>query len=491
MKYKSLYETTKIVSDAIDKGKSNRALQLIHDFVEAIITEPLCTAHVNGSREMDSLCQRVGQHNYLKLVETVAREPKMDNGTSVFVYIATRLQKSGGHTRVIESFIASRPKARHVVLITGLSGRSDCSYTRGRLDLNIDIDFESVPTGDFEKKLNWLQKKLIEIAPEHIYLFNHPQDSVAVAAIQPDMNFNASFYHHADHHLCLGVFLSHLEHIDIHSTGYHHCREALGISNRYLPLVVEDKGARASHALLKHNGSLTTCTAARSNKIESPYFINYLTVIPQLLKATKGTHIHIGRLTPWALFRLRRGLKREGVHATQFVYIPWVSSVWKTLHERHVDLYIASFPYGGGLTLIEAMGAGVAVALHKHIYSRLLSGVDLAYPEAFLWREPEELLHYCASVTKATLREQGQRGRQHYEQFNRCEIFDDLINNKQNNGTVPVMINNRYQVKPDEWVCWMKNELGFGRLFGRVLYRFFRQGRRVFGRFFNQNAIKL
>ena len=42
----------------------------------------------------------------------------------------------------------------------------------------------------------------------------------------------------------------------------------------------------------------------------------------------------------------------------RFIYMPWVPSVWKTLHDCRVDLYIASFPYGGGLTLIEAMGAG-------------------------------------------------------------------------------------------------------------------------------------
>ncbi len=253
MKYKSLYETNKIVSDAIEQGKLNKALQLVHDFVEAIITEPLCTAHINGSNKLDNLCQRIGEHNYLKLLEFLTLKPRLENQPPVFVYIATRLQKSGGHTRVIENFISSRPHARHIILLTGLSGRSDCDYTLGRLDSSVDVSFESALIGNFEKKLSWLQRRLIEIAPQQIYLFNHPQDSVAVAAVQPAMRFNASFYHHADHHLCLGVFLSHLEHIDIHSPGYHHCRDALGITNIYLPLVVEDKGARPPHALFKKN----------------------------------------------------------------------------------------------------------------------------------------------------------------------------------------------------------------------------------------------
>ncbi len=59
------------------------------------------------------------------------------------------------------------------------------------------------------------------------------------------MKLDASFYHHGDHHLCLGVYLSHLEHIDPHPMGYHNCRDALGIDNTYIPLTVDDKGDRA------------------------------------------------------------------------------------------------------------------------------------------------------------------------------------------------------------------------------------------------------
>jgi hypothetical protein len=482
MKYKSLYATTKIVSAAIKTGKLNKALRLIHDVVECIITEPLCTGHVNGSIELDRLCQSIGEYNYLSLGEFITKKPRLADDTPAFIYVVTKLQKSGGHSRIIESFIAARPYAKHVILLTGLNGKSDCSNSKSRLDSNINIVFESAPPGDFQKKLTWLQKQILALCPERIYLFNHPQDCVAVAAIQPTMGFNASFYHHADHHLCLGVFLPHIEHIDIHATGYHHCRDALGISNVYLPLIVDDKGKRASDCLFQQNGYLTTCTAARSNKIESPYFISYLDLIPQLLSITKGVHVHIGRLTPWALFRLRRQLKRQGVNAHQFVYVSWVPSVWQTLQEYHVDLYIASFPYGGGLTLIEAMGAGVAVALHKHIYSRLLSGVDLAYPEAFGWREPEELLNYCASVNAVILKDHGELGRQHYENFYRREIFDDLINSKITNAQIPVMMSDKYHIKPDEWACWMENQLTFRMLIKRTAYRFFRQTRQIVNR---------
>jgi len=124
-------------------------------------------------------------------------------------------------------------------------------------------------------------------------------------------------------------YLRHIEHIDPHPMGYHNYREALGIDNTFIPLSVDDKGPRPKEGFWKKKGYLTTCTAARSNKIEIPYFISYLDVIPSLLKITGGRHIHIGRLTPWALFKIRRGLKRYGIQSDRFIYTPWVPSVWK------------------------------------------------------------------------------------------------------------------------------------------------------------------
>jgi hypothetical protein len=193
------------------------------------------------------------------------------------------------------------------------------------------VRFLSAPRGDFGARLSWLQGALIGCNPEHVYLFNHHQDSVAVAAIQPGMGIKASFYHHGDHHLCLGVHLDHLVHIDPHPMGYHHCREMLGVENVYVPLTFEDKGPRPDTLPFAPGGVLTTATAARSNKIEIPYFVSYLDLIPRLLKVTGGRHIHIGRLTPWALWRLRRGMRKEGVPADRLVYLAWTPSVWRTL----------------------------------------------------------------------------------------------------------------------------------------------------------------
>ncbi len=458
-----------------DSHGLNQALRFVYDSVELIITEPMFTAQVFGSKALDDLCQSIGNISLANIKHEIEDDSFNDQNCYCFVYVVTKLQKSGGHTRVIEDFIRAYPGRQHIILSTELIGRSDVDYLDMIFGGEGNTSFERAPKMNFKNKLEWLQKRLFEIHPDKVYLFNHHQDSVAVAAIQPEMKLDASFYHHGDHHLCLGVYLSHLKHIDPHPMGYHNCREVLGIDNIYVPLTVDDKGVRPADWSFMHDGQLTTCTAAKSNKVEIPYFVSYLETVPKLLKATGGRHIHIGRLTPWALFKIRRGLKHYNIRPDRFVYTPWVPSVWQALHDYRVDLYVASFPYGGGLTLIEAMGAGVPVALHRHIFSRILSGIDLAYPEVFSWRYPEELLNYCMALTPDDLKEMSHLGRIQYEKFHLGNKLQKIIENKVCDSLKPADLSDNFTVESDEWAFWMESQLNIRRLFSRAAYRAFRR----------------
>lgn len=505
------------VTALIDGGRLDKALRYLHDFVERIVTEPLCTSQIFGSKALDELCQRIGRQNLLmdapllsgrrtigatslpssstvggisadrpEVKRTFAAQlsikavqdhaPQPSNSGQPIAYIATKLQKSGGHTRVILDFMAAQPNARHVILLTGLEGRSDIGYLQDRLrKQSLSVVIEEAHTRGYQNRLSWLQQRLLQLRPAKTYLFNHHQDSVAASAVQPEMELPAAFYHHGDHHLCLGVFLPHLTHIDPHPMGYHNCRDKLGVDNVYIPLSAQDQGPRSPSAPFLGTGSLTTCTAARSNKVEIPYFASYLDLVPRLLSVTGGKHVHLGQLTRSALRRIRSGLAAHGVPPERFVYNPWVPSVWKSLHEYQADLYVASFPYGGGLTLIEAMGAGLPVVLHNHIYSRVLSSVDLAYPGAFVWRQPEELLDYCTSLTADQLHQQSAAARRHFEQYHLAEHLPKLIESPLGAGTPAPPLTHRFDVNPEEWALWMERRLKVSNMMYRTAYRALRR----------------
>lgn len=456
-------------------GDVNRALRQVHDFVEDVITEPLCTASVFSSKRLDAFCQRVGEHSLRQLQVTSADLWPARGVRPLVVYVLTRLQNSGGHSRVVEDFIRAQPDKDHLILATGLAGMSDPAFLERVASRDSNVRFIAVPRADLKSRLSWLQAALLGTGAEHIYLFNHHQDSVAAAAIVPSMGLDASFYHHADHHLCLGVHLAHLRHIDPHPMGYHNCRDSLAVDNVHIPLTFEDRGGWDEGRPFASGGFITTATAARSNKIEIPYYTSYLDVIPRLLKATGGRHLHIGRLSPWALRRLRAGMRREGVPEDRLIYEAWLPSIWQALQSHDVDVYLSSFPYGGAITLIEAMGAGVPVVMHRHMYSPVLSCLELAYPEAFSWRDPDALIAHLKELTPARLAAEGRLARLRYERFHRPDILEACLQGVPIlPGEVPGPVATGL-CEDDEWGCWALNRISIRHVLGRGAYRLVRR----------------
>lgn len=462
-------------AELIAENKFNEALECVHDCVEKIVTNPICAGNVFGSKILDEICEKIASCVYDRFVHG-AHPVSHVASRPLTVFIVTKVHSSGGHSRVIRDFIDASPDAHHLVMATGVDGKSDFSVFAGRSN----VEFETAPRGNYLEKLIWLQTRLRELRPGRVYLFNGHQDSVAVAAVPASMNLECYFYHHADHHLCLGLYLRGVKHIDPHPFGYFNCKQKLGIDSCYLPFSVRDFGKRSSdHGFLK-SGTLVTCTAARSNKVELPYFVNYVDVIPDVICRTGGRHIHIGTLSRSALQKIRSELKRRNIDLGRFVYIPFVSSIWKALHEHEVDVYLASFPIGAGLTLIEAMGAGVPIVLHKHIYCSALGSQHLAYPGVYSWHQPDELLDYLGGLDGDRLEALSQAGRLHYETYFCGDHIKDFVRTGDFPPHEPILMDDDFAVDTEEWACWVEGQQSLGRLAYIALHRGYRRLRAKF-----------
>ncbi len=416
-------QTNKLIASE----RLNDALTAIQSIVERVFCEPVNVARVFGTPTLDEMCQAVGKitlERHAKAGFTTPEGAGLRGGDLPTVYLVSRLQASGGHTAALADVIRAAGAARSVVIATGTCGPPGLDAVKAKLSEVSGVTFEQAPPGSRLSKLEWIQRRLTQLKPTTVWLFNHHQDSVAVAAVQPEQGYQVCFYHHGDHHMCLGVHLSYAEHYDPHPMGFHNCRDVLGIRrNHYLPLVVPDQGDRPNHSGFLQAGRLITCTAAGPNKLEVPYAIQYVDVVPELLSITGGKHIHIGRLTLLARWRILLGMRRLGVPSNAFVYVPYVPSVWRALHTFRVDLYVSSFPYGGGRTLVEVMGAGVPSLMHEHHASRMLGGVDMAYNEAVAWRTKRELFEALRAVDSQSLERQSRAARARYERFHRADIL--------------------------------------------------------------------
>ncbi|ODG99008.1 hypothetical protein A4S05_06640 [Nostoc sp. KVJ20] len=431
------------VAEYIKSGDLESPLRFLINFVEKIIRDERATAKVFGSATLDKLCQQIGAKalEYQKRLLTI--DSHSNNNNENIIYIATELYKTGGHTAVLEDLIKAQPHKKHIILITDIFNTVNRKIILNRFS-SLNVQIEWAPQSSLLEKLLWLQDQLAEKQLSQVFLFNHWQDAVAIAAVQPNLAQQLIFYHHCDHQLCLGLYLSHAKHIDPHAFGFYNCRHNLGVANTiYIPLVVEDSGTRSTELPFIANAKLRTCSSGSGNKFEQNYQYSYIEEVAKILDVTQGTHIHIGELSHYSLEQIRRGLEERGIAQESFIYIPWVKSLWQAIHEQKIDVYINSFPLGGGRASIEIMGSGTPFIGHKNYNSRVLSGIDIVYPEAFFWQKPDELYSYLQALTPEILKEQAAYSRRHYELYHTPKVLQQCLENcNEEEGLFPPPLRN-------------------------------------------------
>lgn len=464
----------KLLRSNKDPGKCLADIEL---FVDYLLCEPLTVGRVFGSHELDEMCQRLGRCN----LEACGITEPPDSTSDVTVYIASKLQSSGGHTASLLDVIRLSPKRWSIILITGVCGKTDYKAINRRISEVANVELIEVPPGGHLQKLTWIQRYLHELTPSIVWLFNHHQDSVAVAAVQPDRGYHLNFYHHGDDRLSLGVCLGYGTHFDISPINYHRCCDEVRLQgNKYLPLTANDL-LDVAQRRQSESSDLVTCTAAGFHKVEVDYFVQYVDVIPQLLRHTGGRHLHIGRLTLFARWRLRKLMRHLGVPLESFIYVPHVHSVWRALHEYQVDLYIASFPYGGGKTMVEVMGAGVPIIIHKNIADRMIGGLDMVYDGAPAWRDPEELYQLLTLCNREFLGEQSNLARAWYEKYHSAQEIRRILASPDSLIEVPKLKRN-FATDPLLQAWQIAREVTFLGVIKRQFWRLYRRIKSILGR---------
>ena len=326
------------VNALVECGKFGDALNAIRQFVESVIFNQRSVGKVFASTDLDKLCRYIGEVAAKKAgINSLC--PIERRGT---VILATELVKAGGHVELIKDIIRLKLfDEPFSILLTDLFDRIDDDLIAD-FSVTYGVTIEVAKGRSSSERLGWLLNHLCNLAPTTLALLTHNQDSVGIAAAHSRVADKVIFIHHGDHHLTLGVTCEDFIHVDPHNIGFFHCKDELGIKNNYYwPLTVNCDALEPRSNSFLVEGNLVTCSSGRPEKFDASYYLyDYFKLIPKLLAATSGRHIHIGSLTADMEAKLQHGLMTEGVDPARFINIPWVPSVARALIEYHVDLYI-------------------------------------------------------------------------------------------------------------------------------------------------------
>jgi hypothetical protein len=419
--YLSLSSYRQAMEAAIGQGDFANVLADIALRAEAVKNEPRALGRIYGSPTLDGLCTLLGREyaRRLGIAPTGFQDP-----VPTSIYVCTETYGTGGHARVIADLIRADSRRLHHVVFTNLWERERLFADEfNRLGARVSVLPPSPPLD----KLRNLMELLAREPSARVYLFNHHQDSIAVAGVAGGPQVERYFIHHCDYQFCLGTFLPDTRHVDLHTMGFHRCRRWLGLAdNLHWPLTCSDVGASHSGQFMA-NGTMTTCCCGSENKFTGQYPIDYFDAVAARLRAVPGKHIHIGPISNDRQQRLAAKLQGLGIALDRFVYLPSVPDLRQALVDHRVDAYLVSFPMGGGRALIEALAAGVPVIGHVHHRDKLLSGTDLLPEAAPVWTDLPELLAILTSLTKDRLQQLSSACRNRYEAHHHPRLLADCV----------------------------------------------------------------
>lgn len=417
-----------LVLSAIDSGDYGLALDDIAKFVGSITSDSRSVGKVFSSSKLDKLCELIGEK-----ISRPSLELRNNIKTSGSIILVTQLVSAGGHIELIKDYIRLGILADPITVVTTeyYADSTEDSVNKFLATLPKKVSLVRCKEVDTSNKISFLLSYFDAHPPEELFIIASNHDSLAIS-LAGVINCKVTFIHHGDHHLCLGVHSKKFSHVDIHNVGYFICRNELGISNnRYWPLVIgpaEPIPGAQNLCIKQGSNGILTCTSGRYEKFVSDgYRFDYFELLPKILSVTKGSHVHIGQLTSDQLQQIKTNFEKSSINWNCFHHIPWVPSISSELLSLGVDLYISSFPLGGGKTILEAMSVGIPLLMHENYRSRLLGGVDISYPEAFVWRNEAELFGILKDLSPQVLEKHSKYALSYFMGWHSEKILIDAV----------------------------------------------------------------
>ena len=260
---------------------------------------------------------------------------------------------------------------------------------------------------------------LTEVCPDVLVHLGHPNDPIAIALMQPGIARRSLMIHHADFSFALGRSLEGLVHVALGRHFQDFARQEWALETVLLRPTCGDPAIPKAAGWTRDRPFLTV-TSGGPHKFDLNREVSYIDVLTERFAARDGIHVHIGALSAEQTLRVDQHLDELSCRQ-RFVYIEHVSHLASALSELAPFVYIDSYPIGGGISIIEAMAAGLPICAASNDPN--LDSSSFCYPECFRWTSLAQLGKILATLDTPTAERHAALSRRYFERNHSPTIF--------------------------------------------------------------------
>lgn len=423
------------MNDLVDRAAWGDDLRRLQEQMQRLQAQPALGARSLGVPEWDWALWRIGR-GWLAAHAGARRTSVTTDLTAAAhtrdVYLATEVYEFGGHTALIGDFVraldgpsehgVAQGESSHLILtdVYGQTSSSVPDVLQSRVALPAArITVLAGPS--LVDRLDQLFRRLLELRPERLFLFHHPQDPLGSAVAHVEVAPRRVLVHHADSIPSFGMYLPGVQIVDLNPSAAAMSR-LIGRIPALLRLTAPDPGPRPVGFLTR--GRMVTATSGSPHKYASPYLFGYPETVRLILQTTGGWHVHIGSLHEPMRAQIAGALHDAEVPPERFVYVPWTPSVASSLWEHGCDLYLASFPIDGARTKVDVMASATPYLRHSTSPDADPTRAAPSGDEDLVWRSWEDLAAILDRMANpAALEKESTRMRAAYERTHHPKVF--------------------------------------------------------------------
>jgi O-antigen biosynthesis protein len=396
-------------------------LTKLFSFVSSLTYDAQFNNHSNHLPQLDTAVQANGKAICKALGLQRANTQKRDTN----LFVVSELYLTGGHSRLLDEVrsVSSRPS---IIVVTDIfqhyaSGIMSRDEVIKRFP-NSKVYFLFAPS--FIEKI----KIFIDILNENhiaaIGLFTHPNDVVAYAVCNSELDIRQAFFHHADHTPSLGATIPHFTHLDYSLGNLEMCKSAGFLTPVYLPM-----SSGSSFVNLDNFISINSCTCGAFERKFTAYGSLALSKIVSAVMCPRvNVHFHIGEIPDYYIDIIYSELERNSVSKERFRYLPSVPTLGEFISNNGINLFLTSAPICGFKAYVDALGCGVPIIRYQILNTDMpIFNFNESYTysgEHLSWSTLAELTYH---INHINLEEESKKSRMIYDSNHNKSSFETVI----------------------------------------------------------------